>query len=369
MMDEFAGTFDARAAAVHYVDHDTIDTLDNDAYDNLIIEYFGRSEFEKLKHLLRTRNRYEKLDIDFFNNEINDPSVIKCAIRGDGSCLFTFSLTILAFVMNFSMVARLIIWHWVHSVPLFVAYARSGRGSAEFWLNVADDPHYHGLAFCNCDEMTQLIPDPYFMRSRGYEHLRGKYRATDIPWSERKDTALWRGSNTGEIMDNDMSGLPRVKLCEYAAGNSDLIDAGLTGIVQAQAASSDRPVIDLGIYRKDYIPVEQFNRWKFQIDIDGMTSSWPGFFSKLLSRSVVLKIDSIKGWRQWYYDRLTPWIHYVPIRSDFSDLAPIIRFLRNHPQVAEEIADNAATFVGGFTYEKEIDEAVEFMHQIVDHVV
>jgi Arabidopsis thaliana protein of unknown function (DUF821). len=92
-------------------------------------------------------------------------------------------------------------------------------------------------------------------------------------------------------------------------------------------------------------------------------------FSKLLSRSVVLKIDSIKGWRQWYYDRLTPWIHYVPIRSDFSDLAPIIRFLRNHPQVAEEIADNAATFVGGFTYEKEIDEAVEFMHQIVDHVV
>lgn len=362
-MNDSANRFNIDSAYQSLSGPESIRDLDNDAYDNLIFDHFVKSDFDAVKTALRMRNGYERIDIDFSNVEINDPSVIKCTIRPDGSCVFVFSISILALVMNFSMVARLIIWHWIHSVPLFVTYARRGRPPADFILNVADDPHHHGLAFCNCDDTTILVPDPYFMRSRGYQDLRNTYRSNDIPWIERNDSALWRGSNTGEIIGNDMAGLPRVRLCAYAARHPDLIDAGLTSIVQV-VSPADASGIDLTTYAKPYIPVGQFIHWKYQIDIDGMTSSWPGFFSKLLSGSVVLKVDSIKGWKQWYYDRLTPWFHYVPIRSDFSDLVAIIEFLQNHQNVAQEIASSAAALVGDFTYDREVDKAVDHLTRI-----
>ena len=58
---------------------------------------------------------------------------------------------------------------------------------------------------------------------------------------------------------------------------------------------------------RDYVPEIAFPAYKFQIDIDGNTNSWPGLFQKLLTGSAILKVASPYGYRQWYYDRLRPW--------------------------------------------------------------
>jgi hypothetical protein len=54
------------------------------------------------------------------------------------------------------------------------------------------------------------------------------------------------------------------------------------------------------------------------IDIDGNANSWDGLFWKLLSNSVVLKVESNNS--QWYYSQLKPWHHFVPVKADLSDL-------------------------------------------------
>ena len=59
---------------------------------------------------------------------------------------------------------------------------------------------------------------------------------------------------------------------------------------------------------------------KFALDIDGNTNAWSNLFTRLLAGCCVIKIASPLGFRQWYYDELKPWQHFVPVRADLSDL-------------------------------------------------
>jgi hypothetical protein len=56
-----------------------------------------------------------------------------------------------------------------------------------------------------------------------------------------------------------------------------------------------------------------FMKYRYQIDIDGNASSWDGFVMKLLSGGPVLKVRSAMGFEQWFYDRLKPWVNFVPV--------------------------------------------------------
>ncbi len=44
---------------------------------------------------------------------------------------------------------------------------------------------------------TTGLPDVYFTRSRGYAEFDERFRALAIPWAQRHDKIVWRGSPTG----------------------------------------------------------------------------------------------------------------------------------------------------------------------------
>jgi glycosyltransferase involved in cell wall biosynthesis len=58
---------------------------------------------------------------------------------------------------------------------------------------------------------------------------------------------------------------------------------------------------------------------------------------------VLLKTDSI--WEQWYYDKLHPWVHYVPVENDFSDLDEKIKWCILHDTECQTIVKNSREFV------------------------
>lgn len=59
---------------------------------------------------------------------------------------------------------------------------------------------------------------------------------------------------------------------------------------------------------------------RFALDVDGNTNAWANLFQRLLLGCCVIKVASPFGYRQWYYDDLVPWVHYVPVRADMADL-------------------------------------------------
>jgi len=68
----------------------------------------------------------------------------------------------------------------------------------------------------------------------------------------------------------------------------------------------------------DYVSLfDHVKKWRFLIDIEG--HGWSArtklfFFSK----RVLFLVD--RPYKEWYYENLIPWKHYVPVKRDLSDL-------------------------------------------------
>jgi hypothetical protein len=83
---------------------------------------------------------------------------------------------------------------------------------------------------------------------------------------------------------------------------------------------------------------------------------------------VVLKVASPKLHVQWYYDRLIPWKHFVPVKSDLSDLKAMVSFALDPANKANltSIATEATNLAKSLTYSDELqhahDRIASFIH-------
>lgn len=57
---------------------------------------------------------------------------------------------------------------------------------------------------------------------------------------------------------------------------------------------------------------------------------------------MVLKQDS--PYYEHFYHSLEPWVHYVPVKRDLSDLVERIKWAKDHDEDALKIAKNAREF-------------------------
>jgi hypothetical protein len=142
-----------------------------------------------------------------------------------------------------------------------------------------------------------------------------------------------------------------------------VFDAKMTNIVQASngdEAEKIRAYVDsLGLLSA-HVPQEEFFKYRFQIDIDGNSNSW-GLLPKLMMGSCVLKV--VSEWRQWYYDGLHPWKHYVPIRNDLSDLEERVAWCLDNDEHAREIAANGMNYANALVFGPEMLRAARLILQ------
>jgi hypothetical protein len=99
------------------------------------------------------------------------------------------------------------------------------------------------------------------------------------------------------------------------------------------------------------IPLDlQGSHFKYILHIDGFVSAWR-MAQEMMTMSVILKVDS--PWVEHYYEDLKPWVHYIPIKSDLSDLIQTIVWCNDHVDECEIIAKNALTYAKkAFTKER-----------------
>lgn len=240
--------------------------------------------------------------------------------------------------------------HIVTLTHIYLGQPDVAIGSVHVHLN--DGAQREGLGFCAFSPRVTLIPDAVFIREKGYEATRAALAATSVPWSERKPVAFWRGSLSGP--GTQLMKLPRVALCKVAIGNP-LLDVGVTQIPIRRRVDVEgvREIERLNI-TKPHVPFVEFSKYRYHIDIDGNTNSWPGLFQKLLTGSPVVKIASASGYRQWYYDRLIPWENFVPVQSDMSDLTEKVEWLLAHDDAARKIGENGRALAESMDWPGEV---------------
>jgi len=195
----------------------------------------------------------------------------------------------------------------------------------------------------------------------------------DIPWKNKTDERLlWRGSNTGAFVDRDTRWREshRIRLVNTTnsmLGNVTILRSALSmnervGFGESIRAAHANPALMDVSFTEPAIGCaeptwcEELKRlfdfrhrqgwdtaakYKYFLDIDG--NGWSGRFQRLIStNSLVLKASVFP---EWFGDRIMPWVHYVPIQMDFSDLYDALVFFRGdvrgdgaHDDLAERIA-------------------------------
>lgn len=185
------------------------------------------------------------------------------------------------------------------------------------------------------------VPDRYFILRDGFSAERRLAAADPVPWTSRRDTLVWRGGINGHGIhpqrDEDAHNprvIQRLRMClqlKSVPGVDARISAALDPHMPLETLAG------LGITGENRRESEWLGD-KFAIDIDGWTNTWSNLIVRMHFGCCVLKVGSADGYRQWWYDRLVPWEHFVPVASDMSDLAEKIDWVRANDREAADIA-------------------------------
>lgn len=113
------------------------------------------------------------------------------------------------------------------------------------------------------------------------------------------------------------------------------LDPSLKELVEAWAMSWQDP------HRK-LLSLPDHVNYKYVIDVEG--TGWSARLKYLLcSRRPAFVMD--RPFWDWATFDLQPWVHYIPVERDSSDLLEKIRWAEDHPEEAQAIADNAAALM------------------------
>jgi len=84
-------------------------------------------------------------------------------------------------------------------------------------------------------------------------------------------------------------------------------------------------------------------KYKYHIDLGGGGgTTWTGTIEKLALPGLLF--HHVTPSKDWFHDMLKPWVHYVPVKTDLSDLREMYEWAESHPNQAKEIADNGTKF-------------------------
>lgn len=225
-----------------------------------------------------------------------------------------------------------------------------------------DDINYRdrGVYYCSNNIGDTLIPDYDFLRTQGYLELKGK---KILSWSSKESKCYWRGSDYGVQYYIDINNNPRIIAAKLSLSNPSLVDARISHARAAGCHSWTSGFYKAKDYSSDPKPQDYIQNFKYILVIDGISNTWIGFFSVMLSGGVPLVVESRDGFRQWFYNELIPWINYVPIKYDLSNLIEVINFLKNNDSFAKSIADRARALALSWDFDRGLEFSADAIYK------
>ena len=174
-----------------------------------------------------------------------------------------------------------------------------------------------------------------------------------IKWKDKIPTAVFRGSSTGSGVTIETNQRLKVSYISHMLEKENnineisYINAGITKwnirpkkiYGHEYLEFLDPKTLPFGLVNK-LTPLEQ-SKYKYIIHIDGHVSAYRLSY-ELSMKSVILIVKS--EWKLWYSELLKPYVHYIPIKEDLSDLIEQIKWCRKNDKKCKDISENANKF-------------------------
>ena len=103
------------------------------------------------------------------------------------------------------------------------------------------------------------------------------------------------------------------------------------------------------------------NRYKYLLNIEGNDSS-SGITWMLYSNSVVfMSRPSVAAWAM--EDLLIPFVHYIPLADDYSNLLEMLKWAKEHDQACQEISSRATEFMEHLWMSDQAQEDTKYLQK------
>lgn len=186
---------------------------------------------------------------------------------------------------------------------------------------------------------------------------------TDMPWQQKQDKLYWRGSTTGGfsrnggwrrqhrqnfvhkinapdqakvLVNKGTDAQPKWEVDEVPRGeHRDLIDVHFSHIGQCDPGDCDAQAAFFDVV--DMVEPQEAWGYKYLLDVDGNAFSGR-FYAFLQSRSLTFKLALF---REWHYEWLKPWVHYVPLSLQGDDWLESVKWFSKETKEAEKIAQQS----------------------------
>ncbi len=310
--------------------------------------HFGRRESNAIENVLSDFFGEARMQIAFREAVPFHAMSCRWSYRQESGSRFTFGF------LEPGHLTGVVVDRWSSMLKFFAAVDRARPCHGASFVNFNDAGLDAGLAFCGNRPQFVLVPDFFFVRSNGYALEKTQF--ANVPgWSERSTLVFWRGSSLGQA-SRPILEMPRARLCQIAREYADLFDVGFSELLDISA--EDAAILrDAHLLRAE-TPWQDLIRYRYHIDIDGHACSFAGLFRKLLSGGTVLKVKSPNNYAQWYYEKLKPWTHFIPVAADLSDLLAVVDWSRSNENAAREIALAGRELALSLEFQKEVAQAI-----------
>lgn len=163
----------------------------------------------------------------------------------------------------------------------------------------------------------------------------------EMEWSKKINKAVFRGGATGcgfTVKSN-----PRFKASLLSKKYPKLLDAGITTMGLKIKLSEKEGVgyntwKTTGLTPAPRIPFEEQSKFKYILHLDGNVAAYR--LGKTLLLNVVILLQE-SGSRVWFQHLMKPYVHYVPVKKDLSDLIEKIKWCQKNDELCQRIAENA----------------------------
>lgn len=152
--------------------------------------------------------------------------------------------------------------------------------------------------------------------------------AAQWPWKKKESKGFFRGSRTSPERD------PLILLSRE---EPELVDAEYT---KNQAWKSERDT--LGKPPAKEIPLVDHCKYKYLFNFRGVAASFR-LKHLFLCGSLVFHVGD--EWQEFFYPQLKPWVHYIPVKQDLSDVRELLQFVKENDGITQEIAKRGKEFI------------------------
>jgi len=167
----------------------------------------------------------------------------------------------------------------------------------------------------------------------------------DIPWEEKKDDVIWRGTTTGT------HGI-------YSEVNPRLIFVKkYIDKYNIAFNSNHRHIQELNKYVKNTISIKDQLKYKYIISLEGNDVATNLKWVLYSNSVVIMPPPTVESWCMEFL--LDPWVHYVPLNIELNNLPEVLEWCKSHQKECKQIAQNGKQWILQFKDSKKEEEIIK----------